>query len=572
MSNLHRIALALLLLLVACENLADPVAVAPTLEEAVALDDSELRFDGETVDPIVDLFTPRLLVNIVAETGLSPKSEIVLRLEAVAAAPIASGQVSALLPTQRPASGSKIPLVASWTLPVMATGDTWKQRLVVGSVEDEGVYQAVIDVFTQGDDTEFGPYLDNTATHGWMYVKSRGGSLMSVFDDSQIVGNFAPQPGPFRARGHIAALPAGDGASLPVGDESAANWSTDGDNVVTVEVVYYDSLEYHAAEGAKINGVMVSTNDEDIDDEDETETYDRTVPEDGYVTFPCPSSNHYLAGGVNVPVTEEVTGATLRSYWEATSADCGDTIRVAATTNNYLPWKHLNDAIPLIDDDFGYDRSRVDFVIIPGKTGASFHSRLDQIWLGNAYRYAWVSAHEYVHALQHESLGGLLPDPPNCSPHYVEQESSYECAFEEGLADYGANIGTDEEDWLFGDWEDFDRGADDVTKGMVEGYVAAFFWDLTDDTSEEGDETEYDGSYVMEVYETCKAARPLVLVDRNNVTDFVWCLENRINKSVHDANFPGMGAPSRVSESADEPDEWDAQDIRTTWLLNLGGG
>jgi hypothetical protein len=574
MSKMHRGALALSLLLVACENRHDPVAVVSAREEAVTeVENRAPGLDGQAIDPIIDPFTPRLMLNIVAETSLSPKSEIVLRLEAVAAGPITSGQVSAMLPTQRPASGAKIPVVASWTLPVMVTGDTWKQRLVVGSVEDEGVYQATIDVFAQGPDAELGPYLlDNAATHSWMYVKGRGGSLLSVFDDSQVAANFAPQPGPFRARGDIAAPPDGSGAALPDGGGSVASWDSDDDNVVTVEVVHYDSLEYHAAEGAKINGVMVSNNDEDIDDEDETETYDRTVPEDGYVTFPCPSSNHYLAGSVNVPVTEEVTGASLRSYWEATSADCGDTIRVAATTNNYLPWKHLNDVIPLIDDDFGYDRSRVDFVIIPGKTGATFHPRLDQIWFGNAYGHPWVSAHEYVHALQHESLGGLLPVLPNCSPHPVDQETSYQCAFQEGLADYGGNIGTDEEDWLFGDWEDFDHGPDDVvTKGMVEGYVAAFFWDLTDDTSEEDDETEYDGSYIMEVYETCKAARPLVFVARDNVTDFVWCLENRINKSVHDANFPGVQAPSRVSESAEEPDEWDAQDIRTTWLLNLGG-
>ena len=206
MSKLCRSTLALSLLLVACENRDSPVAptLAEALEEEVGEPDGkEPGLDGEAVDPIIDPFTPRLRLNIVAETGLSPKSEIVLRLEAVAAAPITSGQVSAMLPTQRPASSAKVPVVASWTLPGMATGDTWKQRVVVGSVENEGVYQATIDVSAQGPDTELGPYLlDNAATHRGMYVKGRGGSLMSVFDDSQIAENFAPQPGPSRARPH----------------------------------------------------------------------------------------------------------------------------------------------------------------------------------------------------------------------------------------------------------------------------------------------------------------------------------------------------------------------------------
>ena len=58
---------------------------------------------------------------------------------------------------------------------------------------------------------------------------------------------------------------------------------------------------------------------------------------------------------------------------------------------------------------------------------------------------------------------------------------------------------------------------------------------------------------------------------RNDVSDFVWCLENRVNEDVHDDNFPGITAPYSVSERATEPDDWDDDDIRSTWLLNLEG-
>ncbi len=44
----------------------------------------------------------------------------------------------------------------------------------------------------------------------------------------------------------------------------------------------------------------------------------------------------------------------------------------------------------------------------------------------------------------------------------------------------------------------------------------------------------------------------------------------RINSSVHNSKFPGITAPTSVSEGATEPGGWDADDIRTTWIKNVG--
>ena len=70
------------------------------------------------------------------------------------------------------------------------------------------------------------------------------------------------------------------------------------------------------------------------------------------------------------------------------------------------------------------------------------------------------------------------------------------------------------------------------------------------------------------VLRTCRVSG---FSQRNDVSDFVWCLENRVDDDVHDDNFPGIGAPSDATEAAYEPDDWDADDIRSTWLLNVGG-
>ena len=48
------------------------------------------------------------------------------------------------------------------------------------------------------------------------------------------------------------------------------------------------------------------------------------------------------------------------------------------------------------------------------------------------------------------------------------------------------------------------------------------------------------------------------------MSDFVWCLENRVNDIVHNSNFPGISAPDNPTEGASEPSDWDADDIRRT--------
>lgn len=36
------------------------------------------------------------------------------------------------------------------------------------------------------------------------------------------------------------------------------------------------------------------------------------------------------------------------------------------------------------------------------------------------------------------------------------------------------------------------------------------------------------------------------------------------------ATFPGLKSPRSVSEGVTEPDDWDADDIRSTWIQNVG--
>jgi len=77
----------------------------------------------------------------------------------------------------------------------------------------------------------------------------------------------------------------------------------------------------------------------------------------------------------------------------------------------------------------------------------------------------------------------------------------------------------------------------------------------------------YPADFLADVFKTCRAHG----VKRNEVTDYVWCLEERVNATVHSDHFPrGPSAPGFVSRNATNPSDYDADKIRATWLQNVG--
>ena len=168
-----------------------------------------------------------------------------------------------------------------------------------------------------------------------------------------------------------------------------------------------------------------------------------------------------------------------------------------------------------------------------------------------------------------EKYGGTWRAESACyaSTREIWGETGYKCALPEGFADYIGNIGW-EGDGDVGPLEH--RGGEGSVPGRVEGNVAALIWDLIDSARDGNDRTSYSARYVFDVFGACRVERANSWVKRNNTTDYVWCLENRVNEDVHDDHFPGITAPDDVSEGASEPGSWDADDIRKTWVQNVG--
>ncbi|MCE2398927.1 MAG: hypothetical protein J4F34_07845, partial [Gemmatimonadetes bacterium] len=287
-------------------------------------------------------------------------------------------------------------------------------------------------------------------------------------------------------------------------------------------------------------------------------------------------------GEVDLPNTIYVEGLEgFFPYYSAFRRDCGGLVGVTGEGHDYLPWRNLNDVIPIVEDTFGYARGPIKWVVDPEARYPYPHyiRRDDEVGLpGGTYAYPRVVAHEYTHALHHKGMGGLW-ETENCG--YRESRESYTCAFSEGLAHYGgwAGVSDDTSEWS---WEEVTH-TNHPPDPKSTFSVARLFHDLIDgaksilerpdSVAEPEDRTQLDARYIMDVFATCEVNIPRRgddnWEDRNDVSDFVWCLENRIDTPYHTSVFPGIETPHDVRETAREPSDWDADSIRSTWLWNL---
>ena len=553
-------------------------------------------------DTIFDPFTARLPLSISASGELRPDAPVTLTISGEAQEAIDGGEVVFMLPTKAAMDyagagrtpfyplGRTIPATASWRLSRMRKGDTWRRTVTVPG-EAAGYYMAAVVADANGPASALGPYLsDESYDQAWMLVSETGGRLTEVFEDSVFAGGVVPMPGPFTTVAEFLSSP--------------ATQSAEGDSLyLKLKVGYYHGSMWRAAVGAKVWGQYVTK-----EGELQGDRLYRIVPEDGEVQFPCPTERLYMVGYADLPETRfiEVRVGFVK-LWVGSRVHCVPHTYVSLNgrDHDYMPWRNLSDVIPIINDHFGYSRSRVKWEVdfrenarTHYSTGCCLGLWSDKIVFSRAhYHRASVAAHEYTHALHHKAMGGLWP-AENCSPHDYYDSSSYTCAFQEGLADYGSWVGAPDDFGYF-----LETIPDSVCtyrdggtcrewwvvqgpKPKVEGHVAALFNDLIDagtgdpgtprETDEPADKTQYSAHYVMDVFATCqvrvrggKGGGTLWWKKRDDVSDFVWCLENRVKAGLHRGVFPNIETPTDAREEAREPSDWNADSIRRTWLWNM---
>lgn len=563
----NRTLLAMLAALVAgCSDMELEPTMEPPAEAAETIPETEEAHGPDIVHPV----RGRIELTISTTGPLLPGEDVKLTVHGVAEEPIDGGEVALTLPTRALMDHDggtalpELPVVARWDLPSMAVGETWSASHTIPG-EAEGYYRVLVNAYTHGPDG--GPWLfDDVFRSAWLYVHETDGRLTRFFEEAVFPEGVHPVAGPADQ----------EGATHSRTDTTPELHS----DSVYLHVVYSISQRegFKPAVGARIWAALKK----------ERGYEDRgwkTVPEDGIVAFKCTREYaEYVLGGGEAPVTALVQGRKEITSWTAYKRHCGKLKRIEVKPHRYYPWRVLNLAADTISQHFGYTRKMVKWNLGSEAKYVRQYDKISLVW-GNVDkdRFLWVVAHEYAHAYHHKALGGLFGrwSTPGCKNHSLTQVSSYECALSEGFADYAGNVGSvtsGDPDGYYGDcfehWGTPDaewkwcRNVTHDSKPKIEGWVAALFTDLIDDTEEEGDYTEYPARYIAEVFKTCEVKKG-GWDERSNVSDIVWCLERNIDVALHEEVFPGVETPKKVREGATEPDNWRFHHIRFTWEKNL---
>jgi len=555
------------LLIAACHD--NPVALNqsehPSPFNVVPMEKAASGSGSSSVPTVVDHTRPRFKLDFSVTGAMTPNASVTVTLLGEAVEKVASGgTVTVTLPTMAGAThagagkrpyypiGRSFPVTSNWTLSAMEPGDTWQRSFAV-TLPAKGYYHLLVKVDTDAPAGELNdPYVnDDVHFERWMLVTDTGGRLTLDFDDSVFAEGSAPMPGPFINK--IGQRGASRAAAADVGMDS--------DDYVYMSVTYADNNRDVPAVDAYAHVAQWHDHDHTDGPWNQQAAY---VTATGIVAFTCPPAGYHLEGGVDLPSTAHIAGSDFAGYWEAGPSDCGDTISASGPRRKYLPWKNLKEVVPKIRSHFGNPSvPRVAWFTSSTEEKSSYNPSLHRIRFGLAsYHNDWTAAHEYGHAVHAKALGGLWTVESACSTHEVWKVSGYRCAFLEGFADYAAGIGA----WGFS-WENVPPDVDEPEDPRIEGYVAMLFQDLIDSENEGDDETTYSATSVGTAFKSCRIKFTGPWRKRNNVSDFVWCMENRINSSVHNDHFPGLTAPTQ--QSASRGSDWDADDIRSTWLQNL---
>ncbi|MCY3700900.1 MAG: PKD domain-containing protein [Gemmatimonadetes bacterium] len=218
---------------------------------------------------------------------------------------------------------------------------------------------------------------------------------------------------------------------------------------------------------------------------------------------------------------------------------------------------------------------------------------------------SFVFAHEYGHALHHQSLGGLYRLDNDCAVHHGYTEESMVCAYQEGWADYHA-LRTEPvyntPGYHYNSAEDYEnnRGINRETRppsyveftpkvgsngsradgSRYHGEVTAFFYDLFDPANETHDLLELEISDVMDVMASCRVSRDTVTAAPSGIDHLIWCLEARVDTMItRDTTYFGQRTnppedwvpPKNFHPTAQNQDSvsWSPNHIRRLWRANL---
>ena len=445
-----------------------------------------------------------------------------------------------------------------------------------------GLYRAIA-VVKAGDTPDLlnrGRWVRNTAVaEVWLHIAETGGGVLMNYDPAVIPEGSAKNPGPFRAG--VSPSP----GQVPA-DLGMASMPPD---LVTYVAKFYnaDDSQYQAVPGAyfDIDACTTPATQFSCEPQDFQQLTSGDADATGKFYFECSGDEYQLnvstyGGAAKYQV---VGGGNAASGFFA--ADCGSTFEIVLPSTHSRVFLNMELAYDAYAAHFGETRSFIPIRLFLGdEDDRSYYDTDDDININANYDVwddygAFVIAHEYGHAFHEETLdgneGGGCP-----SPHYINVESSLQCAFSEGFADYAGMVARPDlpyanaleiDYWFPGCKDDVDDNGDCIgdssTEGsLMEGAFAAFLYDLTDAAVEAHDSVAAPGSYVADLIETCKVYYGSWL--RADGTDQIaYCAENSVNPGSYFT--PRASPPDSVTEAATEPGSWSAVRVHKMWTWNM---
>lgn len=519
-------------------------------------------------------------ISVKALSNLPTKqAELKLILPEVAALQESKGQGRAVLSRSKP-----IPTHGSWNRD-LGQGQSF-QRKVALQIEQPGYYQVIASAVAEAEEveTDDGRRVKNSSTRDiWLWIDEEGGKVTEEFDRSLFPEDIREQPGPLTLK-----------SELPkIGVSSSSEGKTTASNSSSSTTLYVDYINQTTGTPEPLEGARVSYS---VRDWRGIERHSGTnvIGSDGEVSIPCylqdPRGSATYSGTIHVQdnyrlrVYHPQTGSDVTGYFSGNSeTDCGQQIPVRASYKMSHVFAQMDKTIEESRSFFQEERGKMhvhlewdvdnsfycpeqgpfidpwcsdgggDTVVIMDSPDPSGDTHI-----GGTFG-DFVIAHEYGHAMHEKALGGNEGSGECPSPHYIGGSYNLQCAYSEGFANYHAEaVGFP----YFNFEETYADNSDDGS--IIEGAVAAFFFDLTDAANESHDNADYPGSYVADVIRTCEVDGSRA----NGIDHLIACFQREIPS--YSGYFETRGnRPSSYDESASEPSGWNRTDIVKLWRENL---
>lgn len=538
----------------------------------------------------------RFLVDVAAGGTLTPNSPIQLDITATGIVDTRDVEFALSLPEVEvmrqvgapeafaPPINTALPKAQDWHQR-LAAGEQIRRRFTV-TIPNPGYYRVVASAFMRSDEPAVldGRFVQDVAHKEiWLFVDSGGGRVTSSFDPKLLPNGVLPHPGPFRhpaKRGNLGASSLTSGA--PAARAQMLDQPCRSLNVVCGNVVYYD---YDAGAYAPVPSAYIHGDYVDRAYGTHTGGWNTYTEADGYYEIPCnggPATYYESTMDANNYGVGTVFETSMGDYapYAGDNCDWNDGGIITNGSEVARVFVNLNVTVAQSRAFFGFARDNIDVVLYLGSSmnDPTYFSSSDlRIHLNRQY-HIWGAygifalAHEYGHALQYATLGGL--PATNCGTHTLTSVQSWNCALAEGWADYHALAARGPASQFYSEIEANSARSLTPAGGRIEETVAGLLFDLSDGANESPhDVVQYPGHYVADVVRTCKVKIDGSWFPNYSIAHLIFCFENNFDSAAWDTYYGSTGGtkPQALTNSATLPTGWNASAVRTAWLWNLFG-